>query len=101
MGQWPRRNWRGNPEAIQMLKEVHSETEIMKHRVITMLDRHELEFLDKLGKDSLFSTGHKLSYSDILKWLIDFAMDAGITGENVDSKNKLKVKILQKIKRGL
>jgi hypothetical protein len=32
----------------------------IKHRVITMLDRDELEFLDKLGKDALFSTGHKL-----------------------------------------
>ena len=81
-----------------MLKEVHDEMEVMRHRVITMLDRHELEFLDKLGKDALFSTGHKLSYSEILKWLIDFAMEIGLTGENVNAKEKLKEKLLQKIK---
>ena len=81
-----------------MLKEIHDETEVMRHRVITMLDRKELEFLDKLGKDSMFSTGHKLSYSEILKWLIDFAIESGVTGENVNSKDKLKEMILQKIK---
>jgi hypothetical protein len=72
-----------------MLKEVHKDTEILRHRVITMLERGELEFLDKLGKDSMFSTGHKLSYSEILKWLIDFAMEIGLSGENVNSKDKL------------
>lgn len=81
-----------------MIKEIDDQTEVMRHRVITMLDRKELEFLDKLGKDSMFSTGHKLSYSEILKWLIDFAIEMGVTGENVNSKDKLKEKILQKIK---
>jgi len=81
-----------------MLKEHQTELEAMKHRVITMLDRRELEFLDKMGKDALFSTGHKLSYNEILKWLIDFAIEMGLTGENVNSKEKLKEKLLQKIK---
>lgn len=81
-----------------MLKEIHDQTEVMRHRVITMLDRRELEFLDKLGKDSMFSTGHKLSYSEILKWLIDFIMEIGLTGENVNSKDKLEEMILRKIK---
>lgn len=84
-----------------MLKEYLSDPEIMKHRVITMLDRRELEFLDKLGKDAMFSTGHKLSYSEILKWLVDFAMEAGLTGEKVNSKDKLIEKIMQKIKESL
>lgn len=68
-----------------------------KHRVITMLDRQELEFLDKLGKDSLFSTGHKLSYNQILKTLIDFAMESGISGEKIDSKETLKQRLMQKM----
>ena len=71
--------------------------QVLTHRVITMLCRQELDYLDKLGKDALFSTGHKLSYSDILRGLIDFAMEIGITGEKIDSVNSLKSKILGKI----
>jgi len=67
----------------------------MTHRVITMLDRHEVDFLDKIGKDALFSTGHKLSYNTILRGLIDFAMDLGVSGEKIDSVGKLKEKIMQ------
>jgi len=67
----------------------------IKHRVITMLDRQELDFLDKLGKDALFSTGHKLSYNEILRGLIDFSIDIGLTGYKIDSKNTLKQRILQ------
>ena len=54
--------------------------QIVTHRVITMLGRQEMDYLDKLGKDALFTTGHKLSYNDILRGLIDFAMEAGISG---------------------
>ena len=71
--------------------------QLVTHRVITMLGRQELDYLDKLGKDALFSTGHKLSHNDILRGLIDFAMEAGISGEKIDSAKSLKNKILSKI----
>ena len=67
----------------------------MRHRVITLLDRNEIDFLDKLGKDALFSTGHKLSYNEILRGLIDFAMDMGISGEKVGSADELKDRLLK------
>jgi len=67
------------------------------HRVITMLDREELDFLDKLGKDALFSTGHKLSYNDILRGLIDFSREIGLSGEKINSREELKQRILQHI----
>lgn len=70
---------------------------IDKHRVITMLNREELEFLDRLGKDSLFSTGHKLSYNEILEVLVDAAMESGITAETIGSLNALKEKMLSKV----
>ena len=72
-----------------------------KHRVVTFLSREEVEFLDKLGKDALFTTGHKLSYNDILKGLVDLAIDAHLSAENVDSTEKLEEKMLQKIKETL
>jgi hypothetical protein len=72
-----------------------------RHRVITLLDRQEIDFLDKLGKDALFSTGHKLAHSEILKTLVDLAMQTGVSGEKVDSPSALEEKILQKIQAGL
>ena len=68
-----------------------------KHRVITLLERKEMEFLDKMGRDSFFSTGHKLSYGEILKGLLDLAMDSDVSGEGVDSVEKLEEKLMQKI----
>ncbi|MEK6728192.1 MAG: hypothetical protein AABY28_05950 [Candidatus Omnitrophota bacterium] len=73
--------------------------EIMTHRVITMLGRPEMDFLDKLGKDALFTTGRKLSYNEILRTLIDFAMESGISGEKIDSTEKLKQKLHEKMCR--
>ncbi|MFH1127959.1 MAG: hypothetical protein WBI28_06730 [Candidatus Omnitrophota bacterium] len=69
----------------------------IKHRVITMVDREELDFLDKLGKDALFSTGHKLSHNEILRGLIDFSKEIGLSCEKINSKDGLKERILQKI----
>jgi len=74
--------------------------QIKGHRVITLLGRQEVDFLDKLGKDALFTTGHKLSYNDILRGLIDFAMETGISGEDIDSVEELKKKIQQVAKNG-
>jgi len=73
----------------------------IKHRVITMLDREELEFLDKLGKDALFSTGHKLSYNEILRALIDFSKEVGLSANNVDSDTALKEKLFRQIRESL
>ncbi|MBM3250410.1 MAG: hypothetical protein FJZ09_06190 [Candidatus Omnitrophica bacterium] len=73
-------------------------THKQKHKVVTFLDREEVEFLDKLKNDALFSTGHKLSYNDILKGLVDLAKDAHLDGENIDSIEKLEEKMLKKIK---
>ena len=70
---------------------------IKTHRVITMLDRKEMDFLDKLGKDALFSTVHKLSYNEVLKGLIDVAMEAGVSGERIDSFESLKEKLKENI----
>ena len=41
------------------------------HRVVTFLDRKELDFLDSITKDILFSKGIKVPRSTILKHIID------------------------------
>lgn len=74
----------------------------IKHRVIALLERKELEFLDKLGKDALFSTGHKLSYNQIIKGLVELAMEIGLSGENVRSTEDLKKNFLNTLlKKGV
>jgi len=77
------------------------EGNISKHKVVTFLSREEMEFLDKLKNDALFSTGHKLSYNDILKGLVDLAIDAHLSAEDVDTTEKLEQKMLEKIKETL
>lgn len=72
-------------------------TEHLTHRVITLLDRQEMDFLDKVGKDALFSTGHKLSYNAILRGLIDFAIELGLPQEKIDSLRTLREKIKEHI----
>ena len=86
--------WRG----VDIMKHEEKKQELLTHRVITMLDREELEFLDKMGKDALFSTGHKLSYNEILKGLIDFAMEMGVSGERMKSLESLKEQMMEKLR---
>ncbi len=74
------------------------EKKIDAHRVITMLDRQEVDFLDTIGKDALFSTGHKLSHNEILKGLVDMAMEAHVNGDKVDSPETLKARIIEQIR---
>ena len=81
------------------MRQVQNKQRISTHRVITMLGRQEIDFMDKLGKDALFSTGHKLSYNDILRGLIDFAMAAGISGERIDSAKALAERLLRRFSK--
>jgi len=80
---------------------IKPDKQIITHRVITMLGRSEVDFLDKLGKDALFTTGHKLSYNDILRGLIDFAMEIKISGEKIDSAKDLKNLLLDQMHKAL
>lgn len=78
-----------------MQKHIHNSqiNHVLTHRVITLLNREEMDFLDKVGKDALFSTGHKLSYNAILKGLIDMAIELGLKNEKIDSIKTLKEKL--------
>ena len=68
------------------------------HRVITFLTRDELDFLDKLGKDALFSSGTKLSRSKIISALVNVIRKLGIDGTGVSSKAELEARIIQAMK---
>jgi len=68
-----------------------------KERVVTFLNREEVDFLDKLGKDALFSTGAKLSRARLISWLVDFIERLHINGNGLKSENDFENRIRQSI----
>lgn len=71
-------------------------------RVVTFLNRQEVDFLDKLGKDALFSTGMKLSRAKLIAWLVELTKSLNINGEGVkserDFENRVKEVLGQSLK---
>ena len=72
-------------------KDVHPKT----HRVIALLIREQVDYLDELGKDALFSTGAKLSRTKIIFAMVNALRTLGITGQGVRSKEELEQKIVK------
>ena len=58
-------------------------------RVVALLTRGEMDFIDKIAKDALYSTGHKLTRTEIIRAMIDVLVDKEITGEGVNSRLEL------------
>lgn len=71
----------------------------LRHRVITFLDRDEMDYLDKLGKDALFSTGTKLPRTKIILAMVDLIKKLNINGEGIRSENDLIQKIISTIRK--
>ena len=62
-------------------------------RVVTFLNRQEVDYLDKIGKDAIFSTGLKLSRAKLIAWLVDFMKALNINGKNIRSEQDLENRI--------
>ncbi len=69
------------------------------HRVITFLTRDELDFLDKIGKDALFSAGTKLSRSKIISAIVDVMRRLNIDGSGLRSKKELESRFIKAMKK--
>lgn len=79
------------PEAAQA-KQVH--------RVVTFLDRSQVDYLDKMGKDALFSTGVKFPRTRVISALIDLLRKLNISGEGLRSDSDLEQRLFQKLANG-
>jgi len=55
-----------------------------KVRIVTYLQREQVDFIDKLGKDVLFSKGFKLSRSETLNQLVKFLQSLNLNIEDLD-----------------
>ncbi len=69
----------------------------LKQKVVAFLNREEIDFLDKLGKDAWFSTGAKLSRTQIIEALVNLMMEMGVKANGVNSKEELKKHILRAV----
>jgi len=63
-------------------------------RVVTFLDRKEIDFLDKLGKDALFSNGIKIPRTKIIQTAIDVLSQVNINVKGIKTEQELKERIL-------
>ena len=64
------------------------------HRVIASLNREQVDFLDKLGKDALFSSGVKLSRTQILAAMVNALRRFHLTGEGIISSEQFEARIV-------
>ncbi|MBI4436919.1 MAG: hypothetical protein HY590_05890 [Candidatus Omnitrophica bacterium] len=78
-----------------MTRPQEKETRQVTHRVIALLNREQVDFLDKLGKDALFTTGAKLSRTKIIYTMVNALRALGVTGDGVRSKEELEQKIIK------
>jgi hypothetical protein len=82
-----------------MRTQPQSQNEILQ-RVIVFLNREQVDFLDKIGKDTLFSGKKKLSRTKIISGLVSLIMNLGVSGKNLDSAQAIADQIKFKIKNG-
>ncbi len=72
--------------------------EMEKHRVVTFLTREEIDFLDKLGKDALFSSGLKLSRTRIIEDMVELLSKAQLSCMNIKTDEQLEMVMLRAMK---
>ena len=65
------------------------------HRVIASLNREQVDFLDKLGKDALFSCGVKLSRTQILSAMVNVLRRFDLTGEGIKTPEQLEERVVE------
>ena len=70
---------------------------IRTHRVVTFLTREEIDFLDKLEKDVMFSTGKYISRSQILQNMAEILSKTKMNGAGIKNNQELEQKMQEAI----
>ena len=63
-------------------------------RVIASLDREQVDYLDKIGKDAQFSAGVKLSRNEILSAMVNALKRLNLTGEGITKAEQFEQRIV-------
>jgi hypothetical protein len=64
------------------------------HRVIASLNREQVDYLDKIGKDAQFSSGIKLSRNQILSAMVNAMKRLNLTGEGITKAEQFEQRIV-------
>ena len=64
------------------------------HRVIASLNRQQVDYLDRLGKDAQFSSGIKLSRTQILAAMVNALKRLNLTGEGISTAEQFEQRIV-------
>jgi len=80
---------------LEVVRMKHAQVHGIEHRVIALLGRDQVDFLDKISKDALFSTGSKLSRTKIISAMVDVLKDLHVSGRGVKTSDELERKILE------
>lgn len=63
-------------------------------RVVAALNRDQIDYLDKIGKDAQFSSGSKLSRTQILAAMVNALRRLNLTGEGVSNADQFEQRIV-------
>ena len=67
------------------------------HRVIASLNREQVDYLDKVGKDAQFSSGIKLSRTHILAAMVNVLRRLNLTGKGITTAQQFEQRIFKAI----
>ena len=76
-----------------MIERHHPQSNSHAHRVIASLNREQVDYLDKIGKDAQFSSGTKLSRTQILAAMVNVLKRLNLTGEGVATTEQFEQRI--------
>ena len=77
-----------------MRQRHNSSNHFPSHRVIASLNREQVDYLDKLGKDAQFSSGFKLSRTQILAAMVNALKRLNLTGEGITTAEPFEQRIV-------
>jgi len=79
---------------VKMNKSSTHENGLKLGRIVVNLNREELEFIDKIDKDALFTTGRHITNNKIIRTFINAMKELKISGEGLSNCEELKERIL-------
>ncbi len=80
---------------------IKSEPRLTKHRVVTFLDRDQVDWLDRMGKDALFSTGAKFPRTRIIAGLIDWLRWVNVSGDGVRTDRDFQERLVEACRKAM
>ena len=77
-----------------MQRHQHDSLNRHAHRVIAALNREQVDYLDRLGKDAQFSSGIKLSRTQILAAMVNALKRLNLTGEGISTAEQFEQRVV-------